>query len=125
MIPSKSRLPALTPVCALMTSAYTTAFTGACPSPSGASTWLQVTSGTVTVTLLVDRAVIGIFAALTSATPMQAVGPSRPLDVTVVCAHTGPAISKAISAAVTAANLERGGGYYLEFHFYLAFSTVR
>jgi len=64
---------------------------GACPSPSGAVTRLHVTSGAVTVMLDVDRAVMGIFAASISAEPMQAVGPSRPLLVTVVCAHAGPA----------------------------------
>ena len=64
---------------------------GACPSPSGAVTWLHVTCGAVTVVLDVDRAVMGIFAALISAEPMQAVGPSRPLLVTLVCAHAGPA----------------------------------
>ena len=43
------------------------------------------------VTLDVDRAVMGIFAASISAEPTQVVGPSRPLLVTVVCAHAGPA----------------------------------
>ncbi|MCY4307968.1 MAG: hypothetical protein OXC57_06810 [Rhodobacteraceae bacterium] len=43
------------------------------------------------VTLDVDRAVMGMFAASISAEPTQAVGPSRPLLVTLVCAHAGPA----------------------------------
>ncbi|MCY4227902.1 MAG: hypothetical protein OXF20_09485, partial [Gammaproteobacteria bacterium] len=42
--------------------------------------------------------------ASTSASPTQVVGPSRPLDVTVVCAHPGAAIRTAASTA-SAVNL--------------------
>ena len=59
-------------VLATKTLALTMELVGACLLPSRASTWFHVTSGAVTVTPLVDKAVIGIFAAFISALLAQA-----------------------------------------------------
>ena len=66
------------------------------------------------VTLLVDRVVIGILPI--SAWPMQVVCPSRPLEVTVVCAKAEPASAAVTSAAALVAKILLGVGAYSEFH---------
>ena len=106
-------LPTSASVRAFLTTESKVAELGAGTSPSRSTYWSHVIDGAVKVTWVVESAVMGRFASLTSFLSRQAVSPTRPLLVTVVCAADGAAST---ASRKKVANLVRGGGFQEWFH---------